>query len=611
MANEEHIQWLLEGVEAWNAWREIDDFTPDLSNADLSDTDLSDANLSYANLSGADLSDTDLSDANLSYANLSSADLSDADLSDADLSGADLSSANLSGTDLPDADLSGANLSDADLSGANLSDADLSSASLSSANLSGARLPGADLSSADLSSANLSGARLPGVDLSSANLSSANLPGAHLPGADLSGANLSDANLSGADLSNATLDTATLTQANLTRANLTDASLFIADLTRVNLTRANLSKTNLENAILNNANLTHTDLSEANLFDADFTKANLMLTDLSRADLTGVEPWLATLYKDDPPITLRQYSIKQTSITSIESLVTRFRNLKKKYSRNSDSEDVVLYFRGETQDEWELRPSVMRDNCAKYESEMLHELMARRPEEFSSMPSALAKWVLAQHHGLKTRFLDITKNPLVALFYACENDENSNSCNGRLHVFTVPRPLIKSFDSDTVRVISNLARLSNEYQGLILGKYSTEKAKTPQRKNLFMASQYRVAMRRFYQLIQEEKPTFEERIDIGDFYRVLIVEPQQSSERVRAQSGAFLVSAFHERFERDEVLQCNPDIPIYAHYSFTISSEHKKSIREELPAMGITRETLFPGLDEAARVVNDSMRRRK
>jgi uncharacterized protein YjbI with pentapeptide repeats len=40
MANEQHLAWLKEGVEAWNARRARDDFIPDLSEANLLGADL-------------------------------------------------------------------------------------------------------------------------------------------------------------------------------------------------------------------------------------------------------------------------------------------------------------------------------------------------------------------------------------------------------------------------------------------------------------------------------------------------------------------------------------------------------------------------------------------
>ena len=116
------------------------------------------------------------------------------------------------------------------------------------------------------------------------------------------------------------------------------------------------------------------------------------------------------------------------------------------------------------------------------------------------------------------------------------------------------------------------------------------------------------AERILHQLIRQEKPYFEDRIDPRDLYQVFVVEPQLVSERIRAQAGAFLVSAFHERFERDEILRWNEEIPVYAHYKLTISGDCKDSILKELQLLNVTRETLFPGLDSSAASVTGSYR---
>ena len=120
-----------------------------------------------------------------------------------------------------------------------------------------------------------------------------------------------------------------------------------------------------------------------------------------------------------------------------------------------------------------------------------------------------------------------------------------------------------------------------------------------------MRYDYPSTIRRLYQLIREEKPDFEERIDITDLYRVFVVEPQQSSERIRAQSGAFLASAFQNRFESDEIVRRNARIPVYTHYKLTTPYCCKVGIMQHLQLLNITRETLFPGLDASADAVTD------
>jgi Pentapeptide repeats (8 copies) len=156
MANQEQVEILKQGVQAWNKWRarnlgvQVDLFGAELSGADLRE----------ANLSGADLRQADLWKADLWKADLSEADLSGASLMGASLSRAYLGGARLYGAHLFGADLSGADLREADLSGADLREADLHETDLRGALLMGANLKRANLSGADLREANLRGTSL-------------------------------------------------------------------------------------------------------------------------------------------------------------------------------------------------------------------------------------------------------------------------------------------------------------------------------------------------------------------------------------------------------------------------------------------------------------------
>jgi hypothetical protein len=101
-------------------------------------------------------------------------------------------------------------------------------------------------------------------------------------------------------------------------------------------------------------------------------------------------------------------------------------------------------FRGQAAKKWPLSPSAGRDQCvgsAGYrradEYNLVKDFIREAKRYVESGFSELEWLALAQHHGLPTRLLDWSTNPLVAAWFACEKEENTD--DSVVHMSTYPR----------------------------------------------------------------------------------------------------------------------------------------------------------------------------
>ena len=121
-------------------------------------------------------------------------------------------------------------------------------------------------------------------------------------------------------------------------------------------------------------------------------------------------------------------------------------------------DNEVLFYRGHSNEKSEFIPSIARKKgWIENEDVMYNELLSSNPDEFRADLSTFEKLVRMRHYSLPTRLLDITSNPLIALYFACEKTPDKD---GEVISIKVKKTEVKFSDSDTVSCIANLARLT-------------------------------------------------------------------------------------------------------------------------------------------------------
>lgn len=265
-------------------------------------------------------------------------------------------------------------------------------------------------------------------------------------------------------------------------------------------------------------------------------------------------------------------------ITSVDEFLKSISKLEYIYKENDRG--LGIYYRGQSNIKFkDISPGIVRnDGFLQNEHNFYHEILNERSLDFKNLKSPFQILTKMQHYNTPTRLIDITTNPLIALFFAVENLENKE--DGEVFIF-----IKKLYDIDSIQVkIKSILSTTNNYS-------------IDNIKNMYFSC--------YSEHISDE----EIMQNIGNVTFVkLNKEKRLSNERLNSQDGSFCIcgnEVMDDKIIEDVLCLKKSD----AYQTIRIQYEYKDIIKKELDEKyDINFGTVYPELQSYANHLRDKYR---
>lgn len=257
---------------------------------------------------------------------------------------------------------------------------------------------------------------------------------------------------------------------------------------------------------------------------------------------------------------------------------------------------AAFLFRGHGKKEYKLESSIFRGHIYR-EQAYIKEMLRNETDSFAGL-SFFEKLAKIQHYRCPTRLLDVTSNPLIALYFAC-SEKSDKDDNANVFVFVQPSTNLFLSDDLAVKVLSRLAILSYE-ETESLYTYIRSIIESPDITFAKVNGTYEnEQLEKIYQDLRREDNSVERDFDPFMFLEPLFVGCSNVVSRIKAQAGSFILPPLLPGLSEhlmDDLLQ---------HMSLCISipEESKKDILKELDRLCINEYTVYCDLESLSKTL--------